>query len=115
MNYTPPNQRFEIRLLGTKVKMGNIYHTLADMAPFSIFEEYICRECNKEWMSNEALIGICPVCNRDKDIYYQSLITCPKCKKQDFLKKRVGKREQDYCYYCRVCEDQIAKEAIFKI
>ena len=87
---------------------------MVEIKPFSLFEEYTCRECNKEWISNEALIGLCPICNGDTNIYYHPLITCPKCGGQYLEKKRVGNRERDYCYYCKNCEDQIAKEAVMR-
>ena len=102
--------------------MRNVYHTLADMAPFSIFEEYTCRECNKEWMSNEGIIGICPICRGDMDIYYNSLTTCLKCLCYSYpistinklLITKTGNKEGNYDYYCQNCEDYIAKEAVMR-
>ena len=37
--------------------------------------------------------------------------SCPKCGCDVLVKKTTGKKETDYCYECKGCGDQIAKEA----
>ena len=42
-------------------------------------------------------------------------IRCPKCKTVGLCKVSTGKTEKDYAYWCVMCEDQIAKEAVIYI
>lgn len=92
------------------------YHTKVGNPPFSVFRDYLCERCKREWLTNGDIIGICPICKGDIDIYYQSLIKCGKCDNDNphwLLIKKTG--NTTYCYYCVRCEDQIAREAVIRI